>query len=323
MITTGINITNIQNWATTPPAATNEGGLRVEGNYIAVLNPSWNASTILVENAVSVMINVQKIIYLGGSTSGIGIEWFADNGEYIMGATIENLKMCQYFKIGLYLHTAGNGYINQNTVANSFIGTGADYCIKLYNNGLGIGVNHFIDVAIDSPNTSGGWGLWMGTGPSGTALCEQNSFYNLWMWDLTGTAKFYYQDDNYISTLFIGGSVGANYPSLISDSGIGTNYIATTNIQNGMLITDLSNIKSGTTGFISNGTWVLSGLDLPAGGAPIIILTPINNANGQYVTNFYVAATNQTAFQVMFDAGGYNVVFNYIAMYIPNNPLVR
>ncbi len=225
MTVNGIAISGIHFWTQT--------GVTVKGRSITVNGNTWNASAIMLQNCIGVKIDVQTIHHATSTNKGVGIEWIAANGEAVMGCSIVNLRICDYFTIGIYLHTSGTGYINENEFINTWAGTGSTYCLKIHNEGGGIGRNSF-DFRANAPNIATGFGVWLETGGSATyAFIDNNIFYNYHCWDSSGSAVVYHADSSVRHTCFVGSMFDL---SKFEDSGKDTVFVGATSSSNRLVI---------------------------------------------------------------------------------------
>jgi hypothetical protein len=298
--TNGIEIVDLNKWDVGT-------GTVIKGNNLVVNAPhaTWNKTAILLQNSYAVTIDIKSLTYdVTNTQSGIGIEVFADNGEGIMGCTIQNIQMLNYFLTNIYIHTEGTGYINRNSFNNIFSGQ-SQYCLKIYDNGNGIGSNTFFDYVANIPllmsnHATACYGIWIeGNVAADWGYVDRATFYNYVCYDADAVSSnpiVYHANNNVRWTSFIGGQLIHTY---WDDNGIATQRTNTVGAAAGAKgIYTPYQISNSGWGDISSSTSVVISHGL--GAAPTCIQVTFSGtwSQGAYAVvsvnadNFTVAVAN-------------------------------
>ena len=255
MLGNGINVTNLLS----------DGKCEIDVNLIKILDPAWNADGIFFENNINTHIKLGYNAYYGnssGATQGNGLHIFSSNGDGIYDCTFSGV--IGYFNNNLYMETTGSGFINQNWFNEcEFVGAGTNN-IKMYNNGNGIGANHFNHTYTEPPKANGS-NIHITSGPGAIyPRVEYNEFLAYDAYDVpTGTVTDYYADSNVYGTRFIGGFVVLGQSN---DSGLLTSYTGVFDISSNQIL----NTNTTFTKFVPvNAGWTSS-----TGGTGVISIFP-------------------------------------------------
>jgi hypothetical protein len=234
-------------------------------------------------------VDIGSVVYYPSTPSGTGVEIYATTGESVTASRI-HIGYTGYFNVGLWLNTAGTGWINANYFTG-MVGSCLLYDVQLYNGGAGIGGNIF-DVWTETTSGGGGIRLFLTSdGGASYPYIDQNTFFNYRGYDIQTGELDYYADASVRETTFVGGFYTL---SKFNNSGTYTKIGGT----------DAGNRKPFTNSSASSGTGAEQTIAHGLAATPNrVYLTPsasgitvINENKAADITNIYPIVTSGKAY---------------------------